>query len=448
MKHRKYLPKLKFSLKSHYCKFYFLEKPDVEWNLDVEVTKLDIPIHVEDMLDTRLEREFEKINENKPYQVNFGVNVKYQTKLGNSPKGRDEGWNQAESFNIGREETPQQDLSRPVVNHSESRSTVRVELMQAEHLSAKLAADRNGLADPYAIAELRYAASGHRLKKHRTTRTKMISDTLDPVWDHSHEWAAIDEDVQELMMYVKVWDGDFLTSDPLGGVKIPITAEFQDSRVAAWYPLEKFGTKMKEDPTGRIQIRLMWCSEKLDTKKSESETKTIDVSGKWHNYSSDMNISEDGQTIKKIGGNEERDLATYGKPMATGKHSINLKLKSKSDQSALFAGVFRDGLPSKGEYKAQSDKRAWSMDTWKGGLFGNDHYYTHCAGTLFSDREEGVTSTSLRMELDLDNGTLKYFLHDKQHGPGFQGISGPVNFGVMFFELDQEAEVLIGGIGI
>ena len=64
---------VELSLKQHYCKFYFLKRPDVEWNLDIEVTKLQIPINAEDMLDNRLEREFEAINEDKPYEINFGV---------------------------------------------------------------------------------------------------------------------------------------------------------------------------------------------------------------------------------------------------------------------------------------------------------------------------------------------------------------------------------------
>ena len=44
----------------------------------MEVTKLDIPIHMEDMLDNRLERELQAINED-PYEINFGVDVKYKT---------------------------------------------------------------------------------------------------------------------------------------------------------------------------------------------------------------------------------------------------------------------------------------------------------------------------------------------------------------------------------
>ena len=240
--------------------------------------------------------------------------MKYKTKLGKSPKGRNEGWNSTESFHIGQDSSPR-DLSRPSNTHrlgekkknkvsssmgSEANqgtsSTLHVDILQAENLSAELAADWDNLADPYAVAELRHADSGHRLAKRRGTKTKMISDTLNPIWMHSERgWTGIDEDMENVVLYLKVWgeytsinscrarhtltvrkchlpDGDFLTSDPLGGVKVPITKDMERANAivgggdveAKWYVLEKFGTKMKKDPTGRIQLRIWW--EKYDHK--------------------------------------------------------------------------------------------------------------------------------------------------------------------------------------
>jgi hypothetical protein len=289
---------VELSMKRHHCKFYFLKRPEVEWNLDVEVTKLDIPIHMEDMLDNRLERELQAINEENPYEINFGVDVKYKTKLGKSPKGHGQ-WNSTESFHIGQTDDAHFDTSRPASTHklgdrsksklSSSRgfpsplrgfekgleseagvngSAVCIDIIEAEDLSSELAADRNKLADPYAIAELRYRDSGHRLKKRCSTRTPLINDTLNPVWNHSERgWTDIKEELEQLALYVKVWDGDFLTSDPLGGFKIPINkaAMLREEKGSAgasadpkWYPLEKFGTKMKLNPTGRVKLRL-WC---------------------------------------------------------------------------------------------------------------------------------------------------------------------------------------------
>ena len=149
--------------------------------------------------------------------------MKYKTKLGKSPKGSNEGWNSTESFHIGQEGSPR-DLSRPPNTHrlgekkknnlsssmaSENQgtsSTVHLDILKAENLSAELAADWDNLADPYAVADLRHADSGHRLAKKRSTKTKMISDTLNPIWMHSERsWTGIDEDVKDIALYLKVW---------------------------------------------------------------------------------------------------------------------------------------------------------------------------------------------------------------------------------------------------
>mmetsp|Transcript_555 Transcript_555/g.1202 ORF Transcript_555/g.1202 Transcript_555/m.1202 type:complete len:589 (-) Transcript_555:344-2110(-) len=55
------------------CHVYFVEPPDVKWDLDVEVSKLEIPINVEDKLDVRLEKEFGAISQATPKVVAFGT---------------------------------------------------------------------------------------------------------------------------------------------------------------------------------------------------------------------------------------------------------------------------------------------------------------------------------------------------------------------------------------
>jgi hypothetical protein len=68
------------SMKNNYAKFYFIEKPDLVWDLEVEVSHLNIPIHIEDMLDNRVEQEFAKINEEHPHEVKFAAEVKVRQK--------------------------------------------------------------------------------------------------------------------------------------------------------------------------------------------------------------------------------------------------------------------------------------------------------------------------------------------------------------------------------
>ena len=63
------------SLKDKYAKVYFLAPPVLEWNLDVEVGRFEIPLDVEEMMDSRLEKEFAKINEQNPHIVRMAAQV-------------------------------------------------------------------------------------------------------------------------------------------------------------------------------------------------------------------------------------------------------------------------------------------------------------------------------------------------------------------------------------
>ena len=63
------------SVKEKWVSVYFVEPPDLEWDMEVDVGQLDIPLHVEDMMDRRLEKEFAKINKQHPHVVRLAAQV-------------------------------------------------------------------------------------------------------------------------------------------------------------------------------------------------------------------------------------------------------------------------------------------------------------------------------------------------------------------------------------
>jgi len=60
---------VEMSLNRQYVRFFFLEPPKAKWDLDIEVSKLEIPIDVEEMLDDKLEKHFAQFTAEDPYLV-------------------------------------------------------------------------------------------------------------------------------------------------------------------------------------------------------------------------------------------------------------------------------------------------------------------------------------------------------------------------------------------
>lgn len=54
---------IEVSMVQKVCKVYFVGTPDVKWDLDVEVSKLEIPLNVEDKVDVALEKALGAITE-------------------------------------------------------------------------------------------------------------------------------------------------------------------------------------------------------------------------------------------------------------------------------------------------------------------------------------------------------------------------------------------------
>ena len=129
----------------------------------------------------------------------------------------------------------------------------------------------------------------------------------------------------------------------------------------------------------------------------------------------------DDSIATKIGKNEDCDNCMMTGPVmeGTGKHTISMKLgKGDAERMAMFCGVVRDGAACDKDYAHPESTEAWYMFSHNGTLWGNGKSYDDEAG-LINDGQV------LTMQVDLDAGTLKFWVDGKPHGPGFtSGVTG------------------------
>ena len=103
----------------------------------------------------------------------------------------------------------------------------------------------------------------------------------------------------------------------------------------------------------------------------------------------------------------------------TGKHTISMKLgQGDANFVDIMCGVARDGVACNKDYGNRGNTEAWYMWSGGGSLYGNGKEGDDSAGRI----NEGQVLT---MQVDLDAGTLKFWLDGKPHGPGrTSGVTG------------------------
>ena len=119
-------------------------------------------------------------------------------------------------------------------------------------------------------------------------------------------------------------------------------------------------------------------------------------------------------------GNDWANCMMTGPVMeGTGKHTISMKLgQGDAEDMYMMCGVVRDGVACNKAYWGNENTEAWYMDSYNGSLMGNGKFNDDGAGGI----NEGQVLT---MQVDLDAGTLKFWLDGKPHGPGWtSGVTG------------------------
>ena len=107
----------------------------------------------------------------------------------------------------------------------------------------------------------------------------------------------------------------------------------------------------------------------------------------------------------------------------TGKHTISMKLaEGSADWMSIVCGLVRDGASCNEDHATSESTVDWFMDNWLGDLSGNGKYNEDTAGKIHSGQV-------LTMQVDMNAGTLQFWVDGKSHGPGFtSGVTVPLRW--------------------
>ena len=129
----------------------------------------------------------------------------------------------------------------------------------------------------------------------------------------------------------------------------------------------------------------------------------------------------DDSIATKIDQDDDYDNCMMTGPVmeGTGKHTISMKLgQGDAEDMYMYCGVVRDGVACDQDYANEENTEAWYMSSGSGVLWGNGKQRDDYAGEI----NDGQVLT---MQVDLDAGTLKFWLDGKPHGPGWtSGVTG------------------------
>lgn len=155
-----------------------------------------------------------------------------------------------------------------------------------------------------------------------------------------------------------------------------------------------------------------------------------------------LQISGPGNSvITKIASNADySNCMVIDQVMTTGVHMISLEIVPTEDSHhgdcGVLLGVAKVTAPSTfnpvhGQYDESTDshhqpgRRGWFMHN-SGSLYGSDQL-GFGAGSISA----GCVVT---MQLDMDHGTLRFFVDGERHGPGFaRGVGGPVRWATSMY---------------
>ena len=123
----------------------------------------------------------------------------------------------------------------------------------------------------------------------------------------------------------------------------------------------------------------------------------------------------------------------------SGKHTISMKMGHPTrEQAYAMCGVVRDGqacdeIPSAG---GRDNTTAWFMFSADGSLCGNGKQGDVAAGQI----ENGHVLT---IQVDLDAGTLKFWVDGQPHDPGWATeVMGPLRWAVSRLHTGTSVEIV------
>ena len=151
-----------------------------------------------------------------------------------------------------------------------------------------------------------------------------------------------------------------------------------------------------------------------------------------------FSVSEDLSTVCRSVDDGDWDNCMMVVPAmapGTGQHTISMKLDCKGQQY-MSCGVVREGALWNVDHAHFYSTMGWFIHAEDGGLFGNGKDDDDQAGDV-------LPGQVVTMQVDLDKGTLKFWVDGKQHGPGYtDGVTGPVQWAVSVFGQGDSVQIV------
>jgi ankyrin repeat protein len=175
-----------------------------------------------------------------------------------------EGWfplEKAKSMKISAETLGEVQLKSQVIRTDLPRSrppskggkmTCTLTIVEATGLAA---ADDSGKSDPFATAELISKITNRAARGCSKFTTSTKKQTLDPSWQQMKVWKGIEDLPDALILRVRVFDSDLLSSTELGEIQIPLTTACNAGEMS--YKLratEKMKAKMTK-AEGKVKLK-------------------------------------------------------------------------------------------------------------------------------------------------------------------------------------------------
>jgi hypothetical protein len=153
-----------------------------------------------------------------------------------------------------------------------------------------------------------------------------------------------------------------------------------------------------------------------------------------------VTLSEGGSVATKTG-IAQWTLVTSGMELASGRHYWEVELLGGisllTGTSFSYIGITRPDLNPRADYGVATCTKGWFMDAFSGGLWGNGKSNADRAGQYQQSDRVGVL-------LDLDEGSLLFFMNGEQHGPGYAAgsVTGPVMHAMQLYGVQEGGRVL------
>ena len=152
-----------------------------------------------------------------------------------------------------------------------------------------------------------------------------------------------------------------------------------------------------------------------------------------------MSLSADRSTVTNLERRIDSDnymMALPAMAPGTGQHTISMKVDGRNRRPMVLCGVVREGALWSADHSRKGSTTGWFIDAGDGSLNGNGKEGDDEAGPVFAGQV-------VTMQVDLGNGTLKFWVDGKPHGPGYtHGVTGPVQWAVSLFFTDASVQIV------